>query len=92
MRFGCLFISWGFILGLLFSLAFIGGSKQGYSFGGEMEEGTNTIIHDKSVPRKIHVYMNEQLMLRRHCWIWLNLLKNRKAVPSLKRLIFDHVP
>lgn len=86
----------GFFLLLSFSLAFIGESKQGYSFGGAMEEVTHMIIHNKSVAaptlEEIHVCKNDQLVLRRHCWIWLNLLKNLKAVPSLKRLIFDHLP
>lgn len=38
-----------------------------------MEEVTNTIIHNKSVAvptlGEIHTYRNEQLVLRRHCWI-----------------------
>lgn len=80
----------------LFSLAFIDGGKQGYGFGGAVEEATSTIIHNKSVAvptlEEIHIYRNDQFVLRRHYWIWLNLLKNLKAVPSLQRLIFDHLP
>lgn len=80
----------------LFSLALIDGGKQGYGFGGAMEEATNMIIHNKSVGvptlEEIHIYRNDQFVLRRRCWIWLNLLKNPKAVPSLQRLIFDHLP
>lgn len=52
-------------MGLLFSLAFIGGSKQGYSFGGALEEATNMIIYDKSVPVPT---------LEKYMYIWMSSL------------------
>lgn len=71
-----------------------------------MEEASNTIIRNISVAvpnlREIHIYRNirvymniyiyrnDEVVLRRH--LDLAKLKNLKAVPSLERLVFDHLP
>lgn len=52
-----------------------------------MEEATDTVMHNKSVIiltlEEIYIHSDDQLGLRSHSWIWLKLLKDLKAVPSL---------
>lgn len=81
------FVLWWLMLLLFFFSVCLWKQTRGW-FGGSNRR-SYMIIPGKSiaVPSKEepHICRNDQLVLWRHCLIWLNLLKNLKSAPSLKR-------
>lgn len=70
--------------------------KQTREWLGGSNRRSHIIIPNKSIAvpslEEPHIWRNDQLVLWRHCLIWLNSLKNLKSAPSLKRLRLAHPP